>query len=603
MAGGASVHYLRGNSQSKQSRRHIFIDTEAEVHYEDGLQTQSWLCGVAKFMDADTRRAEPALSVSDYTRPDSLWRDVGEFTRPNARTILWAHNVAYDLRISRALDILPRLGWSCKAIVLDGVSCWAKFTCENRTLVIADFTSWASVPLARIADWLNLAQEPLPDDTADIEGMFRRCRQDVEILYKAVTHTLGWLRDEELGNLQITGSGQAWAAFRHRFMTEKLLVHDDKAARAAERKALWTGRTEAWRHGVFKTPNSYEYDLSRAYATIARDSELPTVYVGSLSQISVPDFNQWSRTRRILSSVSVNTISPIVPASHDDRIIWPVGQFETVLWDCEIRALLARGATVRIGESYVYTSTKCLSVWATYVLAAIDNHAQSGNHLSARILKQWSRSLIGRFALQYRSWETMGTSPDHGVSVSRMVGQGEKKGAQILHLGHDLLELAELTESENALPQITGYIAAECRMRLWELMEVAGLENVFYVDTDALIVNPQGRVRLEARIKHDGAYGLMLKHEIRRLEIDGPRQLTVDGDRRHSGVPKRARPVGDDQVVGEVWEGLGEALRHGRGGEVLVYERAFKLSGGDVRREHLAGGHTQPHRLPYPQGV
>lgn len=603
MAGGAAVHYLRANAQSKQSRRHIIIDTEAQVHYEAGMQTQSWLCGVARYVDADTRRTAPLVAQVDYLDPVALWDAVSEFTRPNARTILWAHNTAYDLRISRGLEILPWLGWSCKAIVLDALSCWAKFTREGHTLVIADFASWAGVPLPRIADWMNLKQEPLPDDTADTEAMFRRCRGDVEVLYQAVIHTLGWLRDESLGNLQITGSGQAWAAFRHRFMTEKLLVHDDKPARAAERKALWTGRTEAWKHGTFTTPRTYEYDLSRAYATIARDQELPTVFVGALAEICTSDLLKWSATRRLLCESYVTTSLPLVPTSHNDRIIWPTGQFRTVLWDCEIRALLARGARVDIGQSYVYTSTKCLSTWATYILREIDARGAAGQHLQARILKQWSRALIGRFALQYRSWETFGTTTEQGLSVSRMIGDGVKRGSQLFHIGTDLLELGDMRESENALPQITGYIAAECRVRLWELMETAGLDNVYYVDTDSLIVNPEGRRALETRIQHDGAYGLVFKHEISKLEIEGPRQLTVNGDRRHSGVPKRARPVGSDEVVGEVWEGLGEALRHGRGGEVLVYERSFRLAGSDLRREHLAGGGTRAPALTYPPGV
>lgn len=597
MPGGSTTHYLRGNAMSRQSRRHIFFDTEAVQHYDNGVVTQTWLCGVARYLDADTRRREPVVFDREYSDPSALWDDVSDFTRRNARTLLWAHNLSYDLRISRALELLPPMGWSLRAIVLDGLACWAKFTWDDRTLVMCDFTSWASVPLSRIASLLNLHQEPLPENQDDLRGMLRRCRQDVEILSEAVTHTLGWLAADDLGNLQITGAGQAWSAFRHRFMTHKVLVHDDERAHQAERKAIWTGRTETYRHGVIEKERTYEYDLPRAYATIAASERLPSVYVGSLKRCSLANLRTWSRTRKLLCDCSVTSPAPIVPTEHDGRILWPVGTFKTTLWDCEILAAVERGAKVRLYRTYVYTAEPCLEKWAKWVLSQLDPDESTATPLQQQILKQWSRSLIGRFALRYRSWTPMGTADSADLYLSRIVGKREEKGAQMMHVGTDLLELGALTSTENELPQITGYITAVCRLRLLDLIETAGWENVYYVDTDSLIVNRAGRTALERRLAGDGAYGLVHKRSIRRLELSGPRQLAIDGERRYSGVPKRARQTGSDTVLGEVWEGLGEALRNGHTGTVLVNERTYRLTGSDRRRKWLPDGRTEPISL------
>lgn len=616
MSKGSPTHYLRLNHQNRQPRRHVFIDTEARIEYdpETQQQEQTWRLGVARYVDNDPRRRSPKVTDAEYESASALWHDVSAHTRSGTRTILWAHNLAYDLRISGAMSELPALGWRLQAIVLDGFSCWARFAQSDRSLVCADFTSWANVSIETIGGWLGMEKPQLEDNEA---ALFERCRQDVNILHAAVSHTLRWVETEELGNLQLTGAGQAWNAYRHRFMSERLLVHDDVKARSMERRAIWAGRTETFRHGIVTDP-SFEWDLPRAYATVARDCLLPTVWLGSLPRLSVERFRKIhaDSQRLSISECFIKTSHPIVATSHDDRILWPIGKFRSTLWDCEIHALLERGASVRLYRTQVYTATPCLRDWATWILARLapnDNGepvneipegpapgGSSGTLLENHILKAWSRSLIGRFALQYRSWEPFATADDTDLFLSDLAGTGpgRTKNAQLMQVGHDVFTLGEMTESENSLPQITGYITAMCRVRLLSLIESAGWENVLYVDTDSLIVNALGNRRLQTRTAGtDTGFGLVFKRRIETLDLRGPRQLLADNDRRFSGIPKRGEQTGPDQVAGEVWEGIGEALRNGRPDRVIVQYRTFNLTGQDRRREWLPDGSTRPIEL------
>lgn len=618
MSKGSPTHYLRANHQNRQPRRHVFIDTEASIEYDPDRQSQEQSFGLAcaRYLDNDPRRKAPKVTDRDYLDRSSLWADVTAHTRCGSRTVLWAHNLSYDLRISGALTELPALGWKVQAIVLDGFSCWARFTQPDRSLVCADFTSWANVPIETIGAWLRLEKPGLTfDGTAELrqEQLLERCRQDVHILHAAVAHVLEWVEQEQLGNLQITGAGQSWNAYRHRFMTERLLVHDDDRARKMERRAIWAGRTETFRHGIVNEP-TFEWDLPRAYATVAQSTVLPTVWLGSLKRISVEAFRKMTadQTRRMLCEVSVTTESPWVCTEHDGRILWPVGKFRTTLWDCEIHALLERGASVRLYRTQVYTATPCLRDWATWILACLAQNDDSepdvkipagaspddiGADLRRHILKSWSRALIGRFALQYRSWEPFATSADTDLFLSDLTGPGQKRDAQLLQVGHDVFTLGEMTEGENSLPQITGYITAMCRVRLLSLIETAGWENVLYVDTDSLIVNAAGNRNLRARVDEGAAYGLSFKRAIDHLDLRGPRQLLAGGDRRFSGIPRHGKQLEDGTVTGEVWEGLGEALRNGRPDRVIVQYRTFNLTGMDKRREWLPDGTTRPITL------
>lgn len=604
MSGGNATHYLRHNHQTRQSRRHVFLDTEARTTYHQPVQSQSWLLGVARFMDLDPRRKSPLDTTTEYVDEHTLWGDVDKFTRSGTRTVLWCHNLAYDLRIARGLEILPDLGWNLQAIVLDGLASWAKFTRDKRTLVCADFLSWASMPLARIASLLGMAQEPLPEiPERDLRGTFRRCRQDVNILCAAVVSTLDWLKTDDLGNQQITGPAQAFSAYRHRFMQHQILVHGRPDLLKRERRAIWAGRTEAWRHGIFVNDDVHEFDLQRAYANVARDCQLPTVYVGMVdgADCTPERIAEWAgNNRAILAGCTVNTPKPVVPTEHDGRVLWPTGQFRTTLWDTELRALTNVDADVTIHRADVYTSAPCLRTWAEWILTELNPDTGTTPPLQTRILKQWSRSLIGRFALQYRAWDKLGESEESDLYLADLCGEDVEHGAQLLQAGHTILQLGSMVDGENCLPQITGYITAVCRMRLWELMNVAGLENVYYVDTDSIMCNGMGARNLRRRMDLDGAYGLAYKHAIGRLELQGPRQLTVDTDRRYSGVPRGARAQATataNVVTGEVWEGIGESLRNHRPASVQVVERDFTLQGNDRRRVHLPDGRTAAYEL------
>lgn len=590
------AHYVRPTTQNRQPRRHIFFDTEAQVTYEPdaGIQTQTWLCGVASFVDSE--RGDGIRAEHEYAAAGDLWQAVSRFARRDGRTVLWAHNVAYDLRIANALKYLPELGWSLQAIVLDGRSCWARFSQGKASLVCADLTSWLAVPLARVGAMVGVDQEQRPADPTDLRAQFKRCAQDVRILETVVMSILEWLEANDLGNFQLTGAAQAWSTFRHRFMTHRLLVHTDRLALDMERRAIWAGRTECWRHGTYDGP-TFEFDMSRAYATIARDCTLPAHRLGTIPRMSEENLNDWITDRCLLSKCIVTTDVPVVPTEHDGRILWPTGRFRTVLWDHEIQAARARGARVQCFTTQVYTREPMLKAWGTWVLDGCDDERSPWAPLQQALLKHWSRALIGRFALRYREWSPMGTSDTPDLYLSELAGRGEGAEARMLQVGYELLELGELSESENSMPSVTGYVTSLCRVRLLALMERAGLDDVYYVDTDSIITNAAGAVRLRHAIAEDGAYGLVEKRAIHRLELNGPRQLAVNGNPRTAGIPRSAKRVTHDTYHGETWQGLGEALATGQTGRVLVYEREFHVRGYDRRRRWLKDGRTEPYRL------
>src|SRR5690348_1133954 len=110
-APGRAWHKVRPNEQSRMPHRWIAFDSEARRHRHKGGETQTWRLGVAVRWRTDLKSGQREEWI-DASTPEALWDFVVEHCHPNHRTVIWAHNLAYDLRITRALEILPRHGFT-----------------------------------------------------------------------------------------------------------------------------------------------------------------------------------------------------------------------------------------------------------------------------------------------------------------------------------------------------------------------------------------------------------------------------------------------------------------------------------------------------------
>jgi hypothetical protein len=441
------------------------------------------------------------------------------------------------------------------------------------------------------------AKEPLPDDAADDEAWWRRCERDVSILRNAIVSYLAWLEVEELGNWQMTGAGQSYAGFRHRFMTHRLLVHADADALKAERSAMWTGRCEAYWHGTLYDARIDEWDLSCAYARIALRHEVPTQLVGPVSGTEAMEKWLDAPGYAVLADVIVDTAVPIVPTSDGGRILWPVGQFATTLWDPELRSLREGGADMVVSRAYLYRTAPALQEWAEWILGKLEAPDSEVPAWQKMVLKNWSRALIGRFGMMYRDWESWAVA---GRSDCRQwMGHDRDTGETyaLMQVGREVWRDRGQVEWDNSIPAITGWVMSQARADLWHLIRAMPPRTVLYVDTDSIITHGDLGAGNPAMYAAEAGGVLRVKRSWDRIKIMGPRQIIVGDQVRMAGIPIRAERMPDGTMRGEIWESLSKALRERRAETVMITPRKWKITGVDHRRAPGADGWTLPVRL------
>lgn len=586
-------HRIRANESSRIPRRWIMLDTEAREEKSIDQRVQTFRIAVTSFdrCDTDDHHWIDTQWATHHT-PLQLWTHVVNRTRRRSRTIVVAHNLGYDLRISDGFRILPELGFTMTRLAVYQRAVSASFKRGDRTLVLTDSMSWLPMRLESVGALVALDKVPLPAFTDSDDEWERRCRRDVEILRSAYLSLVRWVESDDLGNWQKTGAGMAWANWRHRHYTDTVFVHDDERAQLAEVEANYTGRCEAWRHGTLDWEGWTEWDLPLAYPRIALTTAVPVNLQGTMSGSNWSRYERAMTTRRLLIKATVSTDAPTLPVRQDDRILWPTGQFAGWWWDVELTTAIAAGATVTPTGAYVYAARHALSEWAEWVIHAIESPTSDYTELQRVVIKNWARALIGRFATKFTVWEPNGRAIEPGVGTHPIADITRELSGKVLTLGDDEWVGWEERYGNDACVGIMGVIMAEARSRLWFLMNVVGLDHLAYVDTDSLVTDNVGSDRLRALVESGGGWGLRVKDHWRRLTILGPRQLIVEGGQRIAGIPKGAELHRSGQWVGETWEGLETSLSHGRADRVIIRPQAWKVKGTDNRRGHRADGST-----------
>jgi hypothetical protein len=568
--------------------RMVAFDTESKSHYDDEVETQEWQVGCAVRWRTDLKTGDHA-EAAVFSTPEDFWQWVSDYTRNGTRTVVWAHNLGYDVRVSDMFRILPTLGFHLEWCNLDRNISSATWRSEHGTIVLADTWTWIPLPLNVIAPTVGLVKYAMPKKTSSSADWALYCMRDAEIVYHVVADLVSFIKSEGLGNWQPTGAGMAYATWRHKFLQYKVLVHDDLDALASERAAMHTGRAEAWRHGTQLREKWTELDLRNAYLTIAAECELPRKLHMHHGSITVRQLKELNARFAVLSRVTVTQQQPILPMKATDRHVWPIGTFDTWVWDNELSMALDRGAEVKIHECYTYVRDLILHDWARWVLAILHNPTVVVSPVVRTHVKHCSRALIGRLALRTPSWEYYGTNIDGRTGITYVVFPDEGRTSRMLHVGEDTLIETARMEGKDSLPMITGWIMAECRTRLYKAMEVAGHENIAHVDTDSVLCNATGLDRMQHHYASEFDRYWTVKGTYRHLDVWGPRQYYRDKQRVASGIPMKATEVSPGEFTGERWSALATDLESGDTGKVTVRPGAWSMQRRDPRRADAPG--------------
>lgn len=358
----------------------------------------------------------------------------------------------------------------------------------------------------------------------------------------AVGTILSWhalLRRERLGRVRCTVPAQALEGFRARFLPSRLYYRRSREVCEAERSSYYGGRCECFRLGRIDGP-IYELDTSYCYLRVAQNAMFPIAYIGEGPSQPVSRHGSNPQQWWTMSLAQVVAADSSLPMRCGRRVIYPVGTWRGIYVDYELDEFARRGGCVERLRTWWYAAKPIFNFWSMWGIAIRRQVEESGNPHLTMAVKRMVVSVFGKLGQRGEVWRDTGVVADDADVIGGIAGSitDPTPGHFRVLQGREQVSAGRPCPRMGA-PAVASYVTALGRGLLQARIDLAGAENVFYVDTDSLLVNQAGYNALQAagvvRANDPGYLRLLDVHDW--VVLHSPKHYLTPRKRVHSGKP------------------------------------------------------------------
>ncbi len=623
-------HRIRPNDVTWTPKRWLFVDVEGQTVETPEGERDTFRLACATFVvrdgDLDARERREELTARS---PRELWEWVTARCHGGHATWLATHGLHYDYQAGAAERELRRLGWRRVDGSMRVGARWERWKLGRRSLTLIDSWNYLGQSIEQAGHTLGLPKRRMPKDDATDRAWERYCRRDVEVLERAMLTLLDWWDAEELGRWTFTAGGLALAAYRHRFMGDVRLVHHvNPQARRLERHALHGGRREILRHGQLPQGWWAELDYVSHYLIIAAAVRLPVELKSYTDHPAQDVLDHVPPAAGIIAEVTVEVPEPLVPFRHP-RLgsLYPVGTFRTTLCQPELELVRERGRILKVHRAALYRTAPALESWGDWLLHRVLGATDDVPAVIGPMLKHWTESLIGKFGQR---------RPQGAPEPHRDVFAGRQE-VTVFH-GGTVQEMPWVDrepqdpergqDAYNAVPALTAWVHSAARVQLHRALDLAGRDDVAYLDTDGFVVEarmdnlrrlaqldpairpkaasvqdalpaperaerwlstgarraPSERLRRVLRTEKRIAGGMRVKNLFDSVVVHRPQDYELDGVEVIKGLPRIREKIGDRRYRAMYWPGVDWQRKHTDPGTYIRPVREVQLT-----EEYLRG--------------
>lgn len=407
-------------------------------------------------------------------------------------------------------------------------------------------------------------------------------RAELPAAKMAIQDYRAMVRKHSLGKTCLTAGSQAWHVFESRYKQPR---QSPEAAISLEAAAYFGGRCECRVLGEVKG-ELYKVDVSAMYTSLGVicqfPNELAETWLPSRGHDNPPDIEDGLKIADVTikaplayyparDHVLVNHLQKPQEGIYGERVIYPKGVFRTALCGPELQFAIASGHVLQYHRVQYYYAAPLMAEWSKWALAtraAIKRDDKLRRLHSC--FKAIINSLPGKWFQKDTEWVNYPLLDGDLSEWHKEFARNPERGDMTMFrtIAGKCQYVGESVFSEHSRPAVAAFWTSYGRFFLLPLLfDIIGVDDLFYFDTDGLIVNRSGleSIRSTIGISETGEPGkLRIVSRADNAYFIGIRKYEFGGEWFYSGP----MPEEEEEVSIE------EQLRKGRVGSPQQYKKA-----------------------------
>ncbi len=645
MQAGRKCHLLRRNHGTYTPEQNVVVHVE----------TQEGLSGASTSSVRRRFRVGHAICFRPYAgkmgrwqeltfhTPAQFWTWLVQFHRKKRSVWLWAHHLGETLTYLDFWELVENGFYRLRERTEGKESLkdqkeptpagadYLLCTKDPPTIVLAkhgehflhavDVRNYFNRDLDDLGELVSRRRQARPKNALDAQGFAALAENGAKILRDVVLKLETWWKENDCGVFRYTASSLAFAAYRHKHLTQEILCDDCEPARELSRDALATGEARLWFAGKIVDPLTYAdrrarapkhiplklrpgpvyvVDCNSCYPYVMRDNLFPRKLVAYKAAATMADLETWRGPLSLIARVRIQSPEQPYPVLLEKERWFCVGDFWTTLAGPELDAAYADGAIVDVSTIAAYLPGRLFKSFVDRFYPLKVAAGQAGQDAEYAFFKLILDALPGKFAQRNVGWEwTDDPGPGFLWGSYRKTSPGSTDSRLYRVIAGYVQQEGDKMDSLDSLPAISAFVNAYARVYMRAVRRQIGEQHILYQDTDSLHLTADGYDRLVSLGMVDrwelGKFRLETIAQV--AEYRGPKDYTLDGRHVVAGRKLSAVPDGHNVYVQEQTAELDTVLGRRPDGSVLVDKVRKRLGKYHPRGRWLSDGRVMPALL------
>ena len=554
-----TFHILRENDKLKLQNNFLFVDTETKRTKES---EEKFHLGWMIYWEKDTNK-----KTYIYLNNKNIFYDyIFRIMKNKDHLFVFAHNMDFDIKVLGGINKFIQKGFILDSFYINGCRFIIKLKNKNNGKIIEFLDTMNYVPssLKEIGKSIGLEKTEIDFLTCNDYTLSEYCKNDTEIICLFIQKLLQFLEEYDLSRLKPTVSSLSMNIFRHKFYSKKknpIFIHGWNDTIEIERLSYRGGISDCFKIGKNIKEPLYKLDINSMYPYVMQINELPTKLLcyrdfNKLKENKLKElFYKYIDQKLIIARCKIYLpkeyayILVKTKINNQSKSMFLYGTFITTLTTPELNFVIKYGKILEILNIAIYEKNIIFKEFVNFFYTKRMEYDKDGNKTFKLFCKIILNSLYGKFGQTQTSYN-ISDNKNYDFSSSYIIDVLNDDKYLKMNLGNKSFEvLEEGKNSFDSFVAISSFVTAYARMYLIDMILQAKRKNVYYVDTDCLIVNQEGYDLLMPLINPTELGKLKLEEISMDTTIYRPKYYVFNNKEKCKGIKKTAKRLFEDDSI------------------------------------------------------